>query len=127
MSKSSNSSSSSSNNTPCHSFIESPLNISYFIACLTSGFRNTEEESSTTTTSVVPQTNNTLTTPTTIRSSVSNTSTNIPCLSQLQLYEVCVETHNGVAPRPYESEWCEEEKQIYLLCRQNIKQTKNHQ
>jgi hypothetical protein len=41
-----------------------------------------------------------------------------PCSAQLTAYEGCVEAHRGVAPRTWEGEWCEEERQGYLACRE---------
>ncbi len=43
-----------------------------------------------------------------------------PCHAHLLSYEGCVEAHRGQAPRPYEAEWCEEERQSYLNCRKEV-------
>jgi hypothetical protein len=40
-----------------------------------------------------------------------------PCLGALLAYERCAAAHAGRAPREYEGEYCEPEKQAYLACR----------
>ena len=40
-----------------------------------------------------------------------------PCTGALLAYERCVAAHAGRAPREYEGEYCEPEKQTYLACR----------
>lgn len=126
----SSSSSSSPSSAPCHAFIESPFNLSYFIACLTSNlslpFSNSVETSTTATEHETTNLSSSSSSSSPVlkvsNSSLIGSNQSIPCYSQLQAYELCVETHNGVAPRPYESEWCEEEKQAYLHCRNTNKQ-----
>jgi hypothetical protein len=40
-----------------------------------------------------------------------------PCLDALLAYERCAAANAGRAPREYEGEYCEPEKQVYLACR----------
>lgn len=42
-----------------------------------------------------------------------------PCYKELAEYEKCVVDHTGVAPEPYELEWCTEEKIAYHACRED--------
>ncbi len=44
----------------------------------------------------------------------------LPCESPLVAYETCMQNHIGVAPKPYEGEFCETEKQNYLHCRKEL-------
>jgi hypothetical protein len=44
----------------------------------------------------------------------------LPCESPLVAYETCMQNHIGVAPKPYEGEFCETEKQSYLNCRKEL-------
>jgi hypothetical protein len=44
----------------------------------------------------------------------------LPCESPLVAYETCMQNHIGVAPKPYEGEFCETEKQNYLNCRKEL-------
>ncbi len=41
----------------------------------------------------------------------------LPCAALLTAYEACVEAHASTPPRPYDGEWCEEEKKAYRACR----------
>jgi hypothetical protein len=40
-----------------------------------------------------------------------------PCATVLDLYERCMQAHEGQAPLPYEDEFCLAEGEAYRLCR----------
>jgi len=40
-----------------------------------------------------------------------------PCEELLVKYVKCAEKHHNVAPEPYETDYCEEEKGLYIECR----------
>lgn len=42
-----------------------------------------------------------------------------PCDPILDAYVKCAEGHQGIQPRKYEGEWCEEDKGLYIECRKN--------
>jgi hypothetical protein len=47
------------------------------------------------------------------------------CAAVLEAYEGCVTAHAHTAPRKYEPEWCEEERQAYIGCRQGRGKARN--
>ena len=44
-----------------------------------------------------------------------------PCKPLLDAYVECMKEHEGVAPEPFEPEFCEEAKSLYLDCRRKGK------